>query len=227
MPRVLALGERLLRIASRLRSRLLGVSELERWWASRPESHADSYFFATDAPYRSVLIDRLVSLHPTATSFLELGCGGGPNLRLLAERKPEAEIEGIELGEAVVSRARILFEASGCRNVRLRAGRAQDLLPLMDPCDVVFSCGALCLISPDEIEGALRAAVQKARLGCVFLEPYADVPQANLPGSDIWNHDLQRLAGATWELTPEPVVWASADPSQVETRLWRIIGRPR
>jgi SAM-dependent methyltransferase len=227
MPPIRLLGERLLRNASRLRSRLSGESEFERWWASRPESHADSYFFATDAPNRSMLIDRLMSWHPTATSFLELGCGGGPNLRLLAERKPEAEIEGIELAEAVVNRARILFETHGYRNVRLRAGRVQDLLPLVNPRDVVFSCGTLCLISPDEIEEVLGAIVRVARLGCVFLEPYADGPHVKLPGSNIWNHDLYRLAGATWEVTPEPVVWASADPSQVETRFWRVFEQPR
>jgi SAM-dependent methyltransferase len=221
MPPIRPLGERLLRNASRLRARLLGENELERWWASRPESYADDYFFATGA-YRSALIDRMVSWYPAATSFLELGCSGGGNLRLLADRKPEAEIEGIEVAEAVVKRARILFETHGYRNVHLQAGRLQDLLPLVKPQDVVFSCGTLCYISPSEIEEVLGAIVRVASLGCVLTEPYADVPSVELPGADIWNHDLHRLAGATWEVTPEPVIWGSADPSRVETRFWRV-----
>jgi len=219
-----SLAERLLRSASRLRSRLWGGSELERWWASRPESYADDYFFATDA-YRRALIDRLISWHPAATSFIELGCGGGGNLRLLADRKPEAEIEGIEIAEAVVDRARILFETHGYGDVRLQAGRIQDLLPLVNPRDVVFSCGTLCYISPGEIEEVLEAIAQVARVGCVLMEPCAEGAQDQLPGADIWNHDLHRLAGATWEVTPEPVTWSSADPSQVETRFWRVFGQ--
>lgn len=226
MPPIRLLGEGLLRNASRLRSRLRGESEFERWWASRPESYADDYFFATDA-YRDALIDRLMSWHPTATSFLELGCSGGANLRLLADRKLEAEIEGIEVGEAVVNRARILFETHGYRDVRLQAGRIQDLLPLVDQRDVVFSCGALCYISPGEIEVVLGEIVRVARLGCVLTEPYADGSHVRLPGANIWNHDLHLLAGATWDVTPEPVIWGSADPSQVETRFWRVSGQPR
>lgn len=224
MPPIRVVGEGFLRNASRLRSRLRGESELERWWASRPASYADDYFFATEEAYRSALIDRLMSWYPTATSFLELGCSGGGNLRLLAERKPESEIEGIEIGEAVVNRARILFEGHGYRNVRLQAGRVQDLLPFVNPRDVVFSCGTLCYISPDEIEEVLGAILRVARLGCVLMEPCANCPQARLPGANIWNHDLRRLTGATWELTPEPVIWGSADPSQVETRYWRVFG---
>jgi SAM-dependent methyltransferase len=168
-----------------------------------------------------------MSWHPTATSFLELGCSGGSNLRLLADRKPEAEIEGIEVAEAVVNRARILFETHGYRNVRLQAGRVQDLLPFVNPRDVVFSCGTLCYISPGEIEEVLGAIVRVARLGCVLTEPYADGPHVKLPSTNIWNHDLHRLAGATWDITPEPVIWGSADPSQVETRFWRVFGQPR
>lgn len=215
------LGERLLRNASRLRLRLRGESELERWWASRPESYADDYFYATDLLYRSALIDLLTSRQPNATSFLELGCSGGANLRLLAERRPESEIEGIEVAEAVVKRAQILFEAHGYRNVRLQAGRVQDLLPLVDRRDFVFSSGTLCYISPDEIEQVLAEIIRVARLGWVLMEPYADGHHVKLPGADIWNHDFHRLAGATWSLTPEPIVWGTADPSRVQTRFWR------
>lgn len=107
---------------------------------------------------RTAILDLAAASRPEPARILEIGCGTGRNLDLLARRFPGAEITGVDISAAMLERARIRTAACGSR-VRLR--RQAYLAPL-DPgrgFDLVLCSYALSMFNPGFAEaiGAARA----------------------------------------------------------------------
>jgi S-adenosylmethionine-diacylgycerolhomoserine-N-methlytransferase len=62
---------------------------------------------------------------PSATSVLEIGCGTGRNLRLIAKHAPDTEVHGIDISEEMLKSA--ATKTGPMKNVTLRQGDATTL----------------------------------------------------------------------------------------------------
>lgn len=101
----------------------------------------------------------------THGDILEVGCGGGQLLNLLADRHQRARLTGLDLSSEQVSRARKRTAAYGNR-VKIIQGSALDL-PFNESCfDTVISIGSL-KHWPDRILG-MREILRVLRPGGSF-----------------------------------------------------------
>ncbi len=96
-----------------------GSDWIKRYWESR------------DASHRPFLIEKIATYSPIS-SILEIGCGAGPNLYLLARKFPDAEIRGIEINPIAVQMGNDWLAQEGISNVRLSVGRAEELGEFQD-----------------------------------------------------------------------------------------------
>ncbi len=116
------------------------IYDLTRW----------SFLFGRSALLRQLLIG------PAPEHLLEVGCGTGRNLEQLAWQFPEARLTGVDLSEAMLTRAERRLRRYGTR-VRCFHRRFAAPIPLDPPCDVVLFSYALTMMNPGW-EQALAAA---------------------------------------------------------------------
>lgn len=134
---------------------------------------------AINQPHRSFLVSRVASFSPVA-SLLEIGCDSGPNLYLLAQQFPQAEIRGIDINPRVVKMGNDWFAAEGISNVKLSLGRAEVLGAFSDKSfDVVFTDAVLIYVSRDTIYGVIQDMVRLARHGLILVEYHDFAQQLN------------------------------------------------
>ncbi len=110
---------------------------------------------------RSAIIEEAARFAPQPARILEIGCGTGRNLVLLASRFPQAEITGLDLSEAMLDLSRAKT-AHLPRPVRL-LHRAYDA-PLGESFDLVLFSYALTMFNPG-YDVAIRAAAADLALG--------------------------------------------------------------
>lgn len=180
----------------RLRMRLVPGSAGSWGWEARSEANAELYWESTDRPHRAPLLEHLASFSGAAT-FLELGSSAGPNLRLAAERFPEARLSGFDIDAMAIAYGQARFDELHPGRVTLRAGRIGALVAgLPDRSeDVVFSAYALAYLSPRELRKVLRDALRVARAGLVLAEPQAvaGYPAGLTKDTPEWRHDYARV----------------------------------
>lgn len=122
--------------------------------------------------HRPVLVARVARFAPVG-SVLEVGCGTGANLVLLASEAPAARVRrvmGIDVSPRAIAEARrslSFFSATA----HVSVGRAEDLRRFQDhSVDVVLSDAALMYLGPDQIFRALSEMTRVAQKGLVLLE---------------------------------------------------------
>lgn len=117
-------------------------------WLSRP--------FARIGQLRAATVERLAL--GTGDSVLDIGCGTGLNLPLLAEAVgPTGRVVGLDYSEGMLREARRRVEANGWDNVELVQGDAALLEGVGGPFDAVMSTWALGIV--DDLPSALERAV--------------------------------------------------------------------
>lgn len=182
-------------------------------WAGRSDSGwAEQYWTHTFQRHRGVLLRALRSIEG-ATSFLEIGCAAGVNLRLLRATQPTAALLGVDVNPHLLT---IAFE-------RLPMGAGVELLQAdistldtLPPVDVAFSCYCLAYVHPDDIARVVGTMLAAARRAVVLMEPM--VTEAERLTSRIvypakgetpreWAHPYHRMLPtsvqtATWQIDP-------------------------
>ena len=108
-----------------LAERLMGTKAREKQWAKR--HIAEGYWNNRDHPSKYFLTERIAAFAPI-DSILEVGCASGPSLYLLARKFPRAEIMGIDVNAEAVQYGNIQFGKEGISNVKLMAGKADELV---------------------------------------------------------------------------------------------------
>ena len=139
----------------------------EEEWSTRhlyDESWLESYWKSRDHPHRSFLVDRIRRFSPIH-SILEIGCATGPNLYNIAKTFPNADVRGIDINPVAVQKGNEWLRQEGFSNVKLEAGKAQNLRHFEDKnFDVVFTDAVLIYISPHEIRQTMKEMLRIGRV---------------------------------------------------------------
>jgi SAM-dependent methyltransferase len=174
--------------------RLLGTSIDERRFRQRGRVEIQATLTNVSLPHRQWLADRLLAL-PDVTEILEIGCGWGANLEVLAMRAPSLRLTGIDINSTSIEEGRARFVSCGLDQIRLLEGQADRLEQLESgAADVVFTDAVLLYIGPDKIEICIQEMRRIARRAVVLLEMHLD--GAGTDGSytrDGWVRDYSLL----------------------------------
>lgn len=148
---------------------LLGSKIEERRFRRRDRADVRRGFSNVSLPHREWLVDRLLSDGPV--DVLEVGCGWGPNLEVLAGRAPGLRLTGVDISPASVVEGRARFAERGLSHITLHEGHADDLGTFAaGSADVVFTDALLIYIGPDKIERCVREMMRLSRRRVVLLE---------------------------------------------------------
>jgi len=149
-----------------------------------------SYWESQNHPHRVFLLDKIAEFSPVS-SILEIGCNCGPNLQLITQRFPGAEICGIDINPVAIKEGRELFAAAGISNVQLSVAKADELKSYPDKnFDVVFSDAVLIYIGPDKIQKTIKEMLRVSRKGLILVERHCFEPDKDPHGTGIRSHDL-------------------------------------
>ncbi len=149
---------------------LVGTRLETRRWARRSSPAQSSGCLATDHPHRGLVLKR-VSCYAPFKSLLEVGCGNGPNLILLAKAFPEAIFRGVDVNPNFVKAGTKWFKENGVSNVSLLVGKADDLAGFPDKSfDIILTDAILIYVGPDKIRKVLTEAVRIARRAVILVE---------------------------------------------------------
>lgn len=117
-------------------------------------------------PHRSLLLEKISSYAPFS-SLLEIGCGYGPNLYLVAKNFPNTKLIGIDINSLAVQRGNNFFKEKGFSNVRLSVGKVQKLDRFDEKqFDIIVTDAMLIYIKPDDIMSSIR---EMLRIGKVLI----------------------------------------------------------
>lgn len=173
------------------------TAEATAHWATRHESRPDwarHYWESTGLPHRQIVLDVLADLPPW-DSLLELGCNAGPNLRLIGQAWPLAELVGLDVNPAALEEARTQRRQGALSRVALLQGTIPDDLMgwPTGSVDVVLSVYALAYVAPADLTRTLFEAQRIARQALVLAEPMPtpEAPAGLIPdaGRLEWRHD--------------------------------------
>ncbi len=169
-------------------SSLAGAWQRLKWTLKyhlgRP-GHVPDFETLLSRPHRAILLERLDGFGPWR-SLLEVGCGRGVNLLLLAKRKPDATLAGIDTSVAAIRAARAELAKRGIWQVDLKAGTATKLVGCADKSvDVVLADAVLMYIPPEDIVVVLSEMLRVVRMGVVAGVWNMDMP----PPGDPWRYD--------------------------------------
>ena len=194
--------------------------------------------------FRESMIEQIVAL-TGARRVLEVGSGRGVNLALLALRRPDLVLEGIELTAAGVARSRELQERLpsellalyGLEQLSAEQRAAVDRLRFVeadatampyddDAFDLAFTYLVLEQI-PDRYPAVVREMARVSSGYCAFVEPFGDangrLGRAQLRGLDYFraSSDEMRRYGL------EPVHFTTAFPQKVHFGTGLLVAKVR
>ncbi len=151
--------------------RLCGTHLYSRAWRERkkPINLFDCEALEQDR-HRAYLIDHIATFAPFG-SVLDVGCGAGPAVTLLAKRFPESSVLGIDIHPLSVEQGNRRLAELGLGNASLSCGDASDLSRFRDKSiDVVYTDAVLLYIGRDAIRDTIGEMVRVARKGLLFFE---------------------------------------------------------
>ncbi|HXF44200.1 MAG TPA: class I SAM-dependent methyltransferase [Candidatus Paceibacterota bacterium] len=207
---------KILKILKRLANKTLGTVSDSIFWKYRhflDKKWSENYISEQSLahPHRKILIEKIIKYSPT--SVLEVGCASGPNLVLLAQKLPQAKLEGIDISPSAIETGRRYLELQKIKNVRLAVGNILNLKKFADKSfDVVFTDAVLIYVDKNKIENVLKEMVRVARKAVVLNEWLTDSEKSAYVGH--WAHNYKNLfkkimPNAEFALTKvKPDVWA-------------------
>ena len=149
--------------------RLAGTRLYERQWASRNKP-LDRVLADVEHPHRQWLMEQFDKLYPFS-SVLEIGCGYGPNIQLLATRFPSSEIVGLDINPTAIREGNARLTQLGLKHASFLLGKADDLLQFADrSIDVVFTDAVLLYIGPDKVKRVVSEMKRVSRKALLFVE---------------------------------------------------------
>ncbi len=131
---------------------------------------AKDCFESLNHPHRPLLLEKILAYAPLE-SILEIGCNRWPNLYLLAQRLPQAELHGIDINPKAIEIGKEWVAKAGFKTIHLSVGKADKLERFADKSiDLVFTDAILIYLGPDKIQKVVREMQRIARKALVFNE---------------------------------------------------------
>lgn len=153
-----------------LRRKIIGTYIDEHIWQTRIPTLSRDYAESLNHPHRKWLVERVLS-GGLASEIIEIGCGCGPNLDLLAHHAPHIRLAGIDISTALLAEGAAHFSSVGLGHIRLVEGKADNLIAFADAsADVVFTDAMLLYVGPDKIKRVVQEMLRVARSRLVMLE---------------------------------------------------------
>lgn len=148
--------------------KVLGTKLIERIWLEK-DFNLNEELKNLNHPHRPFLIERISSFRPE--SILEIGCGWGSNLFLLAKALPKAKIKGVDINQKAIEKGKEFLIQKGIDNVELLVGKADEINHFQDKSfDLVFTDAVLMYIGQDKIKKMIRAIFRIAKKALILVE---------------------------------------------------------
>jgi len=132
-------------------------------------------FYNLTLPHRewfaNLLLRGLEAKQGEALHLIEVGCGWGPNLAVLARRELSLRLTGVDISPAFILEGRKRLSELGLSEITLVEMQGDDLSSFADAsADVVFTDAMLLYIGPDKIKRVIREMLRVACTRLVMLE---------------------------------------------------------
>ena len=115
---------------------------------------------------------------------LEVGCGTARNLIVLAKRRPDSKLYGLDASAAMLETAQSKADSAGAKNITLKTALADDFsfdetFYLSEPFDKIFFSYSISMIPPwrESIENALKNLKPGGQLFIVDFYDQKDLPR--------------------------------------------------
>lgn len=192
--------------AARSRRIMMGRDELHDFWRQpQPEGNVPTGFI-TPVGRSQALLTFLDDL-PRQSTVLEVGCNVGRNLNHLAAAG-FTSLAGVEISEHAVDLLHATYPALAEADIHV--GAAEDILPTLEPFDVVFTMAVLEHIHPDSV-GVFDEIARLTTGRLVTIEPRHHLSSRQYP------YDVPRIFKARGmrmvdevvmsDLVDEPALW--------------------
>ena len=166
---------------------------MEFSWRHRRINHT----YSTDGahPHRLLLLKKLTAPEVDAHSFLEVGCGVGDNLFLLAQARPQSHCVGIDINPQAAEKAWRGALELDLKNIHIEESAADDFLKKTPSknYDLAFSDASLMYLGPDKIGTVLRELVRVSRRRLGFVEFHDPLSQNSRYYDAHWVHNFSAL----------------------------------
>jgi len=206
--------------------RIVGTRLYERKWSTRVRL-LDEVLSSVEHPHRQWLMDQLEGLYPFS-SVLEVGCGYGQNIQVLARRFLATEVMGLDINSTAVNEGNLRLAGLGIKRAHLILGKADKLSQFADKSiDIIFTDATLLYIGPDKIKRVISEMQRVFRKALLFLELHKSRSRpddgrlgVHTPDGWIWDYQellIQFFRSDSIKLTKIPVdIWP--------TGRWPIFG---
>lgn len=148
------------------------------------------------------------------TSILEVGCGQGHILRLLAKEFPKVKITAIDINSNVLFNTKNNLEKEGITNIKLSVGKAENLKFDSNSFDVVLSAAVLIYVDRFNISLAFSEMNRVARKA-ILLEEWHSENTTAFGDKDFghWKRNYYELA--------EPYSFSNIHLSKIPPTIWK------
>jgi len=154
----------------RLKHSLWGTKIEEKRWAKRKLNEIKKGFSNLNHPHRPFLLEKISTFQPFC-NILEVGCGYGPNLYLLARKFPKTELMGIDINPLSIQEGNKLLMKKKISNVTLSVDKVDKLSKFQDKSfDIVFTDALLMYIGPDKIKEIIQKMLRITRQALILVE---------------------------------------------------------
>ena len=193
----------------------------------RNEGDLDAKLPPIENSERVVLIEQIVETYPFS-SILEVGCGYGINLALLAKLFKKVSFEGLDACSESIEEAKYILNVSRLTNAKVHLKDIDHLKELeTDSFDYLISCAFLLYIPDNRIYNVIESMLRVAKKGILILEQHVEedsfysgekrdlgrLMEGNQDFSDYWIRDY-RLLFRNFEKESNIVV------KKIENPLW-------
>jgi S-adenosylmethionine-diacylgycerolhomoserine-N-methlytransferase len=162
------------------------------------------YFYDATRKYYLLGRDRMIAeMNPQpGETVLEIGCGTGRNLIVLAQRYPQTSFFGLDASSEMLATAQAKIDTKGLRNVWLRTALADDFgfretFRLANPFDAIFFSYSLSMI-PGWQESIALALQNLSRGGRLYIVDFYDQGELPVWFRQLLKHWLKRFHVQFW-----------------------------
>ncbi len=170
-----------------LKAHVFGTKVEEKRWSNQRLNEANDKFNDLNHPHRRLLIEKINKFQPF-NSCLEIGCGYGPNLYLLAKKFPGIKLTGIDINPIFIQEGNKLFKKEGIYNIELINGKVDELVQFKDKSfDVVLTDAVLIYIGRDKIKKVVKEMIRITKHALILVEWHYDLQNKDPKGLGIYH----------------------------------------